>query len=275
MGYTRSVSQLKSATRCGEDFRLSRLVKVPQRPAPWTALGVAFHEAFYEWELLERKIDVCDYFQIQYDTYITQMKLEQPDLRYWMTPPNAKSVEKTIDSYRTRGLEKDVPTYRDRCLKAGWEVLSIGGNPALELPFELDLDGVQIRGKIDSLKVFPQDDYVFVEDLKTGNVGDDEADRRQLGVYALAAKEVYGVEVQAGRYWFTKVDRPSEWFDLSRYTREYLGSTFRRLDAMIDGGMLLASPGAACGLCSSKPWCGELGWIPEGEGMFEDTHTED
>ncbi len=265
--YRRSVSQLKTLTRCGEQFRLTRMIrpKLPPRPAPWTMLGNALHEAFVEWERSGREIDVVARFTELYDFEVEEGTREQPDLSLWQLPPNTKSVSSGINNYRKRGIEKDVPLYRQRCLEAEWEVMQLpDGNPALELEFELDLDGVLVPGYIDRIQWWPKLKMAAIEDTKTGSNKTDH-DVRQLVLYGLAAQEVYDIDLTHGRYWYTKLDKPGAWHDLRKFDRAYLSDQYRKLDEVVDQGLLLPNPGDHCKLCEVKPYCSELGWmeVPE------------
>jgi CRISPR/Cas system-associated exonuclease Cas4 (RecB family) len=233
---------------------------LPPRPAAWTGLGIALHETFCEWEKSDRQIDVLEYFEKSFDEYIDNSLKLQPDLDLWQVPPGTKSIKKSIDSYRERGLTKDVPQYLERCLEAEWEIYRFeDGTKAVELEFELDLGDVTIKGGIDRIQWWPELEVATMEDLKSGNVENDETDKRQLGVYAYAARTVFEVPLESGRYWFTKVDRGSEWFDLTRYTEAYLTDLFAKLDQGIKSGIFLPNPGKNCGLCGVQPYCREQG----------------
>ncbi len=261
--YSRSVSQLKQLTRCGEQFRLSRLVRprLPRTSAAWSVAGSAFHEVFQEWEASGRSFSPVDKFGEVYDRLIAEEQERQPDEQYWMKPPRTKTVEASIKNYRERFLTKDVPLYWKRCLEANWEILRLPDDSlALELEFEITLGDVVVKGAIDRVQWWPEHGYAAIEDLKTGSP-DDEEDVRQLGLYRLAAEEVYDIDLKFGRYWYTKLDRPSShWVDLSKYSREYLTDQYRILDRMISEKLLLPSPGKQCGMCDVRKWCSELGW---------------
>lgn len=260
MAYTRSVSQLKSFSRCGEQFRIERLnrKKIPETPAAWTALGVGLHEAFCDWERSDRTIDVTDAFVAYYDNYIAEALERQPDFDYWQVPPGTKSVKNSIDNYRKRALERDVPEYEQRCLEAEWEIYRFeDGSKALELEFELEFEGVVVRGALDRVQWWPSSGTATIEDLKSGNL--EPYDFRQLGTYAYAARTIFGIPVTHGRYWHTKYDKGGEWTDLTRYTKDYLGLTYKKLDEAILNNIFLPNPGKICDLCSVKTWCRELG----------------
>lgn len=263
--YSRSVSQLKALSSCGERFRLERLMRydLPVTPSPWTGLGIALHEAFCDWEKFDRQIDVCEYFLKYYNAYIEDSLEKQPDLEYWVIPPGSKDVKKSIESYRNRGLTKDVPTYRDRCLEAEWEIYTFeDGTKALELEYEIVLNGVTVKGAVDRVQWWP-DGRATIEDLKSGNL--EYWDQRQIGTYAYALREVYDIPVRWGRYWFTKTDQPSEWYDLARYDTDYLGELYSTLDKVVGQKLFLPNPGDHCKLCSVRPYCRENGWKEIGD----------
>lgn len=220
------------------------------------------HETFCEWEKSDRQIDTCEYFEARYDAYIDEKMEEQPDLDLWQVPPGSKNTQNVINNYRKRGLERDVPEYTQRCLEAKWEVYRFpNGEKALELDFEVDLSSVTVKGSIDRIQWWPDKGYATIEDLKTGNLDDDEWDRRQLGLYAYGARSL-GIPLKYGRYWFTKLDRGSEWFDLTKYDAEFLGKQYAQLDTAIGLRIFLPNPGKQCILCSVKDYCPEQGNQP-------------
>lgn len=257
---SRSVSQWKSFVRCGESYRIEKLHRreIPDRPAPWLALGVALHSAFELWEASDRTEDVFAVFEAAYDEFIEEAKVRQPDLDLWIIPPIAKDVEKSIASYRKRGLEKDVPNYKTFCEEAEWEVYRFpDGQKALELEFEIDFDGLIVRGAIDALHWWPDQGVTTCTDLKSGNL--EKWSVQQLGVYAFAAGDQYGIPIKHSRYFFSKSNQPSDWFDMSRYSREYLGEVFHALDSAINQNLFIPNPGDHCGLCGVKQFCREQG----------------
>lgn len=241
----RSISQLKTYTRCGLLYKLERLERLGEFPAAWTALGSAFHETYHEWELSDRQTDWGAEFAIRYDQLIERARSDQPDLKLWGRPPGM-SVDKSIVHYRKRGLEKDVPQYRSRCEESSWEVV------ALEQEFSIDLDGIVVNGAIDRIQEYPGDGLAL-EDLKTGSP-DDEDDSRQLEFYGFVGNALFDYGIRNVRYWFTKLDRPGKWIKLSK-PRDYWVEQFHLLNEVIEGGIFLPNPGKKCQLCSVKPWC--------------------
>lgn len=256
--YTRSVSQLKTYTRCSEAYFLERMVKphLPETPAAWTALGSAFHKAYEGWELSNRTGSLGDVFEAEFPLEIERLKERQPDLTEWQKRPRVHTVERDIELYGELG-RKQAEAYEAHCAEAGWSLFELpNGLPALEVSFELDLEGVPVRGTIDSILEWP-DGRVTVRDLKTGNV---DEDNRQLGLYRHVAIDQFGLDLRWGEYWYTKRGVSGGWVDLTRYTKQYLAGAYAALDRGISNRVFLARPGSHCGMCGVKPYCPELGW---------------
>lgn len=240
----------------------------PARPVAWTILGIAVHDAVMEWEKADRDADLVTYFDRAWVKAEADAWDRQPNEKLWMLPPGTKTVKASLENYCRRGRTKDIPNYERRCYEAAWEIYRLpNGEKALELPFEVDLNGVTVRGYIDRVLWYPNLGIAAKEDLKTGSPDDDD-DVRQLAIYRLGGLDSYGIELTHGRYWYTKLDRPSEkWADLTRYSRDYLSEQYRILDRMISEGLLLPVPGKNCGICDVKPWCREMGWLKPGEAL--------
>ena len=265
MRYSRSISQLKLWTKCGELFYLERFKRseMPRRPAAWTILGITLHDTIMEWEKSGRRLDLDEYFDRCYDQEVALQTRIQPNDRYWMLPPRTNSVRKSIIDYKKRGfkqLEKYVESVRD----APWEVSYL--EKQFTIGFEGNGDPLAVNGGIDRILYFPGTDEYVVEDLKTGSP-EDEEDKRQLAFYAFVGRELWGIPVKLGRYWYTKVDRPSETVNLEKYDKNFWARTFQQLDEAISREIFLPSPGKQCFLCSVRPWCSVQGWLNIGEEL--------
>ena len=129
------------------------------------------------------------------------------------------------------------------------------GLPAVELSFKFDLDGVLVRGFIDAVVVV--DGGLRVRDYKTGN---QPGDSFQLGVYALAIEELFGVRPSTGDYFMVgkrgqraKLTMP---YDLSEWTREAVSDVFADVEARIQAGDFDPDPEPdKCGFCDVSYSC--------------------
>ena len=258
----RSVSQLKSYTSCPLAFKLERLEKKPSPPAAWTIKGLAVHQAIQLWEESHRAYDWPSGYRNSFDIFRRKAEEKYPDLTQWIKTPSVKTTERDLELREEQGL-KELEVYVNRALRQHdeWQPHRLeDGGVAVELPFELDLGDdlpFYLRGYIDLLQYWKADGTVTLSDIKTGS--DDREDYRQLGAYRVALKECYDIDITYGRYWYTKLDRGSEWIDLSRYTPEYLLDQYSQLDRAIESGIFLPNPGKSkCKFCPVKLHCPEM-----------------
>lgn len=255
----RSVSQLNLYSECGERYRLERVdsfpMDLPERPSPWTAVGNAMHSVYEIWERNDRQFDMPEMFLSTYSDEIESLFRAQPDPKWWIITPRVKSIERDIELRGEHGV-KQAEALQTHCLESPWHIKRIDGALALELPVSLTFGAVEVVGKIDSVKEWP-DGRVVATDLKTGNKKGTK--NRQLGFYGLALREIYGLDVRWGEFWYTKLGASGGYIDLRRYTRDYLHNQFNNLDQAIGQRIFLANPGEQCGFCPVKQWCREMG----------------
>ena len=244
----RSVSQLKSYTRCSEQYRLNRTLDLPESPAAWTAVGTAFHEAYEQWEIDGRDVLLADLADAYYAEVIASYKELQPDLWKWTKAPRVKDTQKDID-LRGANLHEQAVAYEAECREGEYTVEMV------EYPFELVVGGVNLRGKVDAILKW-DGDYT-IRDIKTGAIGD-YPDNRQLGLYGYVVNHFYGLDIRYGEYWYTKFGKSGGWVDLSRYTISYLEDQYGKLDQAITEEIYLPNPGKACQMCDVKSFCREF-----------------
>jgi hypothetical protein len=101
------------------------------------------------------------------------------------------------------------------------------------------------------------DGDLWVRDVKTGSKLPDSA--LQLGVYAEAVEQTYGLRPRWGDYFMCKNNSPTKPFDLSGYTAARLGRWFARLDRAVNAGVFIPNPGDACRTCSVSRFCDAVG----------------
>uniref|UniRef100_A0AAU8GUG5 Cas4 exonuclease n=1 Tax=Mycobacterium phage BabyBack TaxID=3158877 RepID=A0AAU8GUG5_9CAUD len=236
----RSVSQLNQYTRCPQAYKLARLDKVWARPAAWLPQGTAFHTVAetYEKRLAEGKPmepeEAFDLFKVEYSKDIGRLCAETPNFEWWFWsgPYNG---ERDIERRYEVGLEQVEKFIAWRNAKGQTIWVTPDGKPAIELSFNIELDGIRVRGFIDAVVVV--DGKPRVRDYKTGNSPGDDF---QLGVYALAIEILYGVKVDTGDYFMAgkkgKPAKPTAPFDLTPWTREAVSQRFQEVEAQIQAG---------------------------------------
>jgi putative RecB family exonuclease len=261
MAAHRSVSQLAKYASCSEQYRLSYVDKVLDfSPAAWLAQGTAFHLAVEGWEQAGRSelFDICQAYVVAYDAEIAAFRSRQPDLTRWSHSPRSK-VEDDIQSRRERG-EQQVKSYQLYAESNNFMIKDIDDfTLAIEVPFEVEIGGVVIKGAIDQILVDPLG--VEVRDLKTGNR---EATYLQLGIYAFVVEKIFGWPVTRASYYYAKDSKivTLSRKDLDRYSEEYLTSMFQSLETGIKEQVFIPNPGDGCLFCPVKDYCREKGSKP-------------
>lgn len=254
----RSVSQLTKYASCSEQYRLSYVDKHDTfSPAAWLAQGTAFHVAIEGWEQAGRSelFDTCQAFVVAYDAEIEAFKSRQPDMTKWSHSPRSK-VEDDISNRRDRGVQqvKDYMTYAS---SNNFMIKEIDDYTlAIEVPFEVEIGGVTIKGAIDQILADPQG--VEVRDLKTGNR---EAAYLQLGIYAHVVEKAFGWPVVRASFYYAKDSKlvTLSRKELERYSEEYLTNLFQSLETGIQNNVFIPNPGDGCLFCPVKDYCREKG----------------
>lgn len=251
----RSVSQLQSFKRCGYAYKLSRIDKVWERPAAWLAMGSAVHEGAEVWEKSGRTLTLDEVKRVTSESYaahIEESTAVTPNLEYWH---RSGPYDGEVDVERRYGLalehvERLVSWHLAHPDQTIW--VAEDGTPAIEIGFDFELDGVLIRGFIDAVRVV--DGEPRVVDYKSGaKVPDDPF---QLGVYKIAMKHQYGLDVNSGEYFMTKTGKPTFPYDLSEYTTESVSAQFSELEDSIQAGRFEPSPEPSkCRMCSVSLAC--------------------
>lgn len=243
-----SASRWKSLTKCGEQYRLEKIEKLPGKAAAWTIRGNAVHDTVEQWEKEARKIDPVEFYrEVAWPKALEETTTKYPDLSTWFRTPRVGSTQRDIDLRLGDGL-KQVERYVERALDESelWRVVEA------EAQFELEFPGILIRGKIDQIREW-RDGDLSLWDVKTG--GDDNEDNRQLGLYGLGYKDG---SVNWGAYYYTKLDRASDPIDLSVYTYDYVNEELQKVKKILDQGLFLANPSIkACKFCPVADACVE------------------
>jgi putative RecB family exonuclease len=260
----RSVSQFNKYTQCSEEYRLSYVDKPNSSwaPAAWLAQGSAFHEAVQGWEESGRspQFDIGRAYVVSYDRQIEEFKAREPDLKKWLKAPKT-TTEDDIDNRRAKGLQQ-LQNYVDYAEENDFVVADIDEwTLAIEVPFELRLGDIVIKGAIDQILMHPTG--YEVRDLKTGNR---ESAMLQLALYKVAVEKILGWPVIKASYFYAKDKKvvTLETGQLERYTEDYLTELFTTLDEGIKSRIFLPNPGGHCMLCPVRKHCREMGTEPMG-----------
>ncbi|MFD0374699.1 RecB family exonuclease [Streptomyces sp. NPDC127112] len=254
MANHRSVSQLTQWLQCGEAYRLQRIEKVPQLRAGWFAQGTATHNAVEAWELSGRKMSLEDTLEVARQSWTDEtakMYEADPNLENWLKG-GRKSTEDDL-KLRFQKVHEHVTGYIAWCLANAeheWLYVFPDGKPATEVPFELEINGVPIKGAIDLIVQTPKG--LKVRDIKTGTKIPPSP--IQLAVYRWAVKGLTGELPYEADYFMTKDGRPSKPINVSHYTWEMVESWYRHFETGLENDVYLANPGE-CFPCTVKHAC--------------------
>jgi putative RecB family exonuclease len=251
----RSVSQLKLYERCPHAFYLSRVVKVWSRPAAWLAQGSAVHEAAEAYERSGRTMTLeamQDVFRESYSRHIEQACEVTPNFEFWFKS-GPYGGELDIERRYSIGLdqcEKYIRWYENHPQEVIW--IAPDGTPGIELGFDIDLDGVQVRGFIDAVIDTPEG--LVVRDNKTGNSPGDDF---QLGVYGVALAESFGIAPPTvGDFWMGKSGKPTVPYRIGEWTRERVSEAFGKLEENIQAERFDPDPDPKkCAFCDVNWAC--------------------
>lgn len=288
----RSVSQVNQYDRCPYSYKLERIDKAWQRPAAWLPQGSAVHTvAEHVWRRKLTGLPVSveraqEYFSEQYAIEVAEYTETTPNFDYWFASGRyrgAEDIERRYEigkdqvrkfiEWTSNHPEEEIwmtPAVVDpgcRQLDPADFTIEVSPEdmvmhrvpcrckdpePAIELPFEMDLDGVLVRGYIDA--VILDEGAMVVRDYKTGN---NPGDDFQLAVYAVAIAEIYGVkQPDLGDYWMGRSGKPTVRYDLSEWTREKVSARFRELDDNIKAERFPPTPSPEkCRFCSVASAC--------------------
>lgn len=254
----RSVSQLSTYSKCGEQYRLQKVEHAPSQPAAWFHQGTAFHKAVELWEKSSRSLTpqaVLEIFYAEYDRLVAADMEREPNLARWLTGGRVKASD-DINRRRAKGAEQVLGylSYAQLAPERPW--LLWGAEPALEVEFSLDLDGIEVIGFIDTIVQWPTG-QVGPRDWKTGTRRPDWP--LQLGVYRIAIEDMFGFLPAWGDFYMAKDNAPDPPVDLTAFTRERVTRWFHDMDRAVKAGIFLPNPGDGCRTCGVYEFCSAIG----------------
>lgn len=252
----RSVSQYKTYQACPYQYYLQRVERVWQRPAAWLSQGSADHAAFEAYERSGRTMSLEEMQDVYAESYMEETNKyaeETPRLDYWFASGPYKG-QADIERRYQLGLDQ-CKRYQDWYEKHPKEVIWIApdGTPGIELGFDIDLDGVQVKGYIDAVITTENYGNAIVRDNKTGNTPGDDF---QLTTYAVALNKTYGTNIVEGDYWMGRTGKPTIAYDLSAWTEERLTDAFGEMNEGVLSESFDPDPDPKkCNFCSVNASC--------------------
>lgn len=248
----RSVSQVEQYEKCPHAYYLQRIERAWQRPAAWLSQGLAVHKAVEMYERADRQMTVeaaQDVYRSEYVSQTDRLAGDGVAVAHWF-PSGPYTGPVDVERRYRLGLDQ-IERYDTWVRSHPDDVIWItpDGEPAIELEFRVDLDGVEVLGYIDQVL-----DGFGPRDVKSGNK---PGGSFQLGVYDVALAEQYGIPAfGSGDYWLGKTGRATNAYDLSVWSRDAIADRVGAADAAIKAEKWDPTPSAdACRMCSVQRAC--------------------
>ncbi len=190
-----SYTQVDTYLRCPQQYQYRFVFRLPTRPRPQAQFGWILHEALRD-----------ALGSIQTGEPLTWQAVEAAYASAWArqrfcAPERAPSLQELGTEYLRRAFEKG----------------DLKKPLLLEQPFSLPVDGLRVKGRIDRVDRHPDGTYEVI-DYKTGSARRATELKRdlQLGIYAMAAREVFRFEPLTLSYYYLEtgervtVEKPPE-----------------------------------------------------------------
>jgi hypothetical protein len=287
-----SPSSVNSLMTCGEQFRLTRVLRVPERPQ-WASIGgSAVHRMTedadralvsggtfvgtwdqYWQEALDETMERNPSFDLsEYRSSGRKSKLwpdaESPE---WWADHGPKFVQSWSNWLAASGLEIwEWPDLETGELTAGIEYEVMAELPGVETLY--------VKSVIDRILWNPTTGDLFIVDLKSGSMTPTWP--RQMALNNLGFKQSIASPTEHGAKWagFWSARKggitggvQGNWSDLSIYSDEWLWDQVRIAKSMRDQHLFLAQPSNLCtSACGVRPYCRAMGGDPS---FFEQDAT--
>lgn len=247
----RSVSQIQQYERCPHAFYLQRVERAWQRPAAWLPHGLAVHKAVEMIERSSRQMPLAeaeDVFREEYADQTNRLASDGVSMSWWFP---SGPYDGPADVERRYGLGLEQVGRYDQWIRSHPEDviwMTPDGEPAIELGFDIELDGVQMIGYIDQVIA-----DLGPRDVKSGAT---PGDSFQLAAYAVAIEEQYGVRFLAGDYWMGKTGKATKPYDLTVWPRNAVADRLGAMDAAVKAEQFDPKPDPdTCRMCSVQRAC--------------------
>ena len=255
-----SYSALSSYMQCGKSYELQRIRKVPEIPAWWFVGGSAVHALTEQWDRENFPDSGLDQlWQEAFDKEFEERKAKFPDLKQWRAGGKRSKANPDGEDY-LRWMElgpqfvRNYITWRER---TQWELWAPNGEPAIECMLDFEVGDWRLRGAIDRVFIFPATGELVVTDIKTGSRMPDND--LQLGCYAVGMELQYGIRPTHGMYYNPRLGKPSQLFELAKFTPGYLAAMGSQLRSGIQAGVFLPHVTNLCDYCSVNHGCASYG----------------
>ncbi|MDQ3224324.1 MAG: PD-(D/E)XK nuclease family protein, partial [Gemmatimonadota bacterium] len=260
----RSYSQLTLYNLCGEQYRLSRVVRIPERPSVWLPGGSAFHSFAEEWSLLDWNGDdippIEELWQRHFARHMAETEAANPGIPVadWRC---ANKGRENWEWWVSAGLKMCEDFVAWRHANPHLVIVELpGGGPAIEFAMNPVLNGVTVRAYPDALYVDTRVGEVICVDYKSGSKL--PYGLLQHGTYKVGVEKLLGIPVSYGAYYMTRKGTLTEPVPLDNWTEPVVARLFEDMDRSEAAGVYAPNIGSHCQyMCSYKANCIYVGGV--------------
>jgi DNA helicase-2/ATP-dependent DNA helicase PcrA len=231
-----SYSQLAAFEKCPLQYKFGFILKIPTRGKAVFSFGKTMHGTLHEFlKSPEGGLK----------------KLEKLYEENWINEWYESKKQK--EEYFKKGKEILADFYA-KFEKAQPKILKIGGNPALELPFNLKIGEHTLFGVID--RIDEEKDGIVIVDYKTGQSKDklDLDAKEQLLIYQIAAKEVLHLNPKQLYYYYLDDGKMASFLGSDQELSDQKEKIIKEIER-IKNSEFEATPGWQCQYCDFKDIC--------------------
>ena len=232
-----SFTQLAAFEKCPRQYQYAHIWKIRPRGKAVFSFGKTMHNTLYESLLAGGKV--------------TLGKIKKVYEKEWINEWFDDQAEK--DNYHKLGLKSLKLFWQDYSRRSP-KILTLNNAPALEVGFNLKINGYTINGKID--RIDEAGKGVEIIDYKTGTVKDKlrPEEKQQLLIYQIAAREVFGLKPEKLTYFYLENATTTTFIgsegDIEKQKEKIAGQIEK-----IEKSNFYATPGWHCEWCDYKGIC--------------------
>jgi DNA helicase-2/ATP-dependent DNA helicase PcrA len=240
-----SYSQLAAFEKCPLQYKFAFIFKVPTRGKAVFSFGKTMHntlDEFLKWINEGKKVVKKNEMQEKLLAMYEENWIDE-----WY------ESQKQKDEYFKKG--KDIlKEFYKQFTKNQPKILKIGGQPALEMPFNLKIGEHTLYGVID--RIDEEKDGVVIIDYKTGQSKDklDFEAKEQLLIYQIAAQEVLHLKPKQLAYYYLDDGKMASFLGTDADIAEQKSKILEEIDK-IRNSEFGPTPGWQCQYCDFKDIC--------------------
>jgi len=233
-----SYSQLAAFEKCPLQYKFAFILKVPTRGKAVFSFGKTMHNTLDEFLKLSEKERIFE-------------KLEKIYEKNWIDEWYDSKSEKEL--YYKNG-KRIIKEFYDQFTKNAPKILKIGGQSALELPFNLKIGEHTLFGVID--RIDEEKDGVIIIDYKTGQSKDklDFDAKEQLLIYQIAAQEVLHLKPKQLSYYYLDDGKFASFLGSDQDIATQKAKIIEEIEK-ITNSEFEPTPGWQCQFCDFKDIC--------------------